>query len=179
MDLRKVIVSSVAGFAVALPLAAAEPDALQKVIDRAEIAELITRYVTALDGLDADMYANVFTEDAEFNVTGTVHKGRAAIRKIVTDLQDSRARNAAAGRPSAQLYHVMSNTSIEVLDATNARHHSYAQTVRLADNGQFVAGFMGRYEDVIVKRDGRWQIKTRNLVSFIPPTAAPAAPAAP
>ena len=30
------------------------------------------------------------------------------------------------------------------------------QTVRLADNGQFVVGFMGRYEDVLVKV--RWSL---------------------
>lgn len=143
--------------------------ALQKLVDRAEIQELVTRYVTALDTLDADAYEGVFTEDGEYDVTGNVYRGRVAIRKIVTDLQASRARNDAAGTPSPRLYHVMSNSSIEILDASNARHQSYAQTVRLADNGQFVAGFMGRYEDLLVKVDGRWLIKSRKLVSFIPP----------
>ena len=143
--------------------------ALQKLVDRAEIQELVTRYVTALDTLDADAYEGVFTEDGEYDVTGNVYRGRVAIRKIVTDLQASRARNDAAGTPSPRLYHVMSNSSIEILDASNARHQSYAQTVRLADNGQFVAGFRGRYEDLLVKVDGRWLIKSRKLVSFIPP----------
>ena len=160
--------------AVALLIApqAFAADDLQTLADRAEIEELITRYVTALDGLDADAYEGVFTADGEYDVTGTVYKGRAAIRKIVTDLQASRARNDAAGTPSPQLYHVMANHSIEILDAANARHQSYAQTVRLADSGQFVVGFMGRYEDVLVKLDGRWYIKSRKLVSFIPPRPA-------
>jgi uncharacterized protein (TIGR02246 family) len=149
--------------------------ALQRLLDKAEIEAVVARYVTALDTLDADAYEGVFTEDGEYDVTGTLYKGRAAIRKIVTDLQASRARNDAAGTPSPRLYHVMSNSSIQVLDTTNARHQSYAQTVRLADNGQFVVGFMGRYADVLVKVDGRWLIKSRKLVSFIPPAAAPAA----
>jgi uncharacterized protein (TIGR02246 family) len=147
-------------------------DDVQTLADRAAIEELITRYVTALDGLDADAYEGVFTADGEYDVTGTVYKGRAAIRKIVTDLQASRVRNEAAGTRSPQLYHVMANHSIEILDATNARHQSYAQTVRLADNNQFVVGFMGRYEDVLVKVAGRWYIKSRKLVSFIPPAPA-------
>lgn len=148
--------------------AAADDAAVQKALDRAEIQELVTRYVTGLDTLDADLYAGVFAEDAVFELPGgVVHRGRAAIRKIVTDLQDSRARNQAAGTPSASLYHVMANTSIEILDATNARHQSYAQTVRAADGGQFIVGFMGRYEDRLVKRDGRWFIQTRKLVSFV------------
>ena len=155
--------------------AAEDPQAaLQQLLDRAEIAELVTRYVTALDGLDADAYEGVFTEDGVYDVTGNVYQGRPAIRKIVTDLQASRARNEAAGTPSPRLYHVMANHSIEILDATNARHQSYAQTVRLADNNQFVVGFMGRYEDVLVKVDGHWFIKSRKLISFIPPAAAPA-----
>jgi uncharacterized protein (TIGR02246 family) len=153
--------------AIASP-AAADDAPVQKLLDRAEIAELVTRYVTGLDTLDADMYSSVFAEDAVFELPGgVVHRGRAAIRKIVTDLQDSRARNQAAGTPSPSLYHVMANTSIEIIDAANARHQSYAQTVRAAEGGQFIVGFMGRYEDVLVKRGGRWYIRSRTLVSFV------------
>ena len=161
--------SAVAAAAVvALTVSAAAQDAaLQKLLDRAAIEALVVQYVTALDTLDADAYAGVFAEDAVFELPGAVHRGRAAIRKVVTDLQESRARNEAAGTPSPKLYHVMANTSIEILDATNARHQSYAQTVRAAENGQFIVGFMGRYEDVLVKRDGRWLIQTRKLVSFV------------
>jgi uncharacterized protein (TIGR02246 family) len=153
--------------AVASP-AFADDAAVQKLLDRAEIETLVTNYVEGLDTLDADLYAGVFAEDAVFELPGgVVHRGRAAIRKIVTDLQDSRARNQAAGTPSASLYHVMANTAIEIVDATNARHQSYAQTVRAAEGGQFIVGFMGRYEDVLVKRDGRWYIQSRKLVSFV------------
>jgi 3-phenylpropionate/cinnamic acid dioxygenase small subunit len=163
-----------AGAGAALAAEDSQMAALQRLLDKAEIEAVVARYVTALDTLDADAYEGVFAPDAEYNVTGTVYKGRAAIRKIVTDLQASRARNDAEGKPSPRLYHVMSNSSIEILDATHARHQSYAQTVRLADNGQFVVGFMGRYDDALVKVDGRWLIESRKLESFIPPAAAPA-----
>jgi 3-phenylpropionate/cinnamic acid dioxygenase small subunit len=158
-------------FAVAIFAAnAAEADdpAVQKLLDRAEIEELVTRYVTALDTRDADLYAGVFAEDAVYELPGNVvHRGRPAIRKIVTDLQESRARNDAAGKPPQNLYHVMANHSIELVDATHARHQCYAQTVRAAEGGQFIVGFMGRYEDELVKRDGRWYIQSRKLVSFV------------
>ena len=162
--LRLVLAAAVAALTVP---AAAQDAALQKLIDRAAIEALVVQYVTALDTLDAHGYAGVFAEDAVFELPGAVHRGRAAIAKVVTDLQESRARNDAAGTPSPKLYHVMANTSIEIIDATNARHQSYAQTVRAAENGQFIVGFMGRYEDVLVKRDGRWLIQTRKLVSFV------------
>lgn len=157
---------SIAGFHGA-PAGAQSADLVTKLQDRAEIEELVSRYVMGLDTLDADMYANVFTEDAVYDVTGTVYEGRPAIRKIVTDLQESRARAQAEGAAPPALYHVMSNSSIELIDEDEARHTSYAQTVRAAENGQFIVGFMGRYEDVIVKRDGRWQILSRKLVSFV------------
>jgi uncharacterized protein (TIGR02246 family) len=149
-------------------LVQAQPaDGVRQLLDRAEIEELVVRYVTALDTLDAEAYANVFTEDGEYDVTGTVYQGRDAIRKIVTDLEATRARNEAAGVESAALYHVISNSSIELISESEARHTSYAQTVRAAEGGQFIVGFMGRYEDVIVKRGGRWQILSRKLVSFV------------
>ena len=161
-----------AGFGFAVAADDAQTAAVQKLLDKAEIEALVTRYVTALDTLDADAYENVFTADGVYDVAGTVHKGRPAIRKIVTDLQAIRARNDAAGTPSPRLYHVMSNPSIEILDATHARHQSYAQTVRAADNGQFIDGFMGRYEDELVKVDGHWLIQSRKLVSFVAPAAS-------
>ena len=169
MRTREVGFASVVAVFLAAPASVcADEAAVQKLADRAEIEELITRYVTALDTRDADMYAGVFAEDAVYELPGNVvHRGRAAIRKIVTDLQDSRARNDAAGKPSPSLYHAMFNHSIELVDATHARHQCYAQTVRAAEGGQFIVGFMGRYEDELVKRDGRWYIRSRKLVSFV------------
>jgi uncharacterized protein (TIGR02246 family) len=168
MHAHQAVFASLVAFALTAATAAADDTAVQKLLDRAEIEALVTRYVTGLDTLDADMYAGVFADDAVFELPGgVVHSGRAAIRKIVTDLQESRARNQASGTSSPSLYHVMANTSIEILDATNARHQSYAQTVRAAEGGQFIVGFMGRYEDALVKRDGRWYIQSRKLVSFV------------
>ena len=149
------------------PVRAQASDLLRELQSRAEIQELVSRYVTALDTLDADSYASVFTDDAEFDVAGTVYRGRSEIRKIVTDLLEARSGDQADGVSTPQLYHVMSNTSIEIIDDDEARHTSYAQTVRANENGQFVVGFMGRYEDVVVRRDGRWQIASRKLVSFL------------
>lgn len=149
------------------PAAAQTAQEFRALNDRAEIEELVVRYAMALDTLDAEAYASVFTEDAVFDVTGTVYRGREAIRAIVTGLQESRDRALADGTPVVSLYHVMSNTSIEIIDEDEARHTSYAQTVRLGDDARFIIGFMGRYEDVIVKRDGRWQIQSRRLVSFL------------
>ena len=72
---------------------AAQNNAQQRLQDKLEIQALIVRYGTALDTLDADAYAGVFTTDAELDVAGNVRKGRQQIREIVTGLQRTRDEN--------------------------------------------------------------------------------------
>ena len=143
-----------------------QTSALQKLQDRAEIEALIVRYGTALDTLDADGYAGVFTEDAELDVAGNVRKGRQQIRQIVTSLQESRATNIAKGAPTAALKHVISNTAIEIISSSAAREHSYWQTVRVGANNQITVGAIGQYEDALVKRNGQWLIQSRKISPF-------------
>ena len=144
----------------------AQTGTLQELQDRSAIQSLIVRYGTALDTLDADGYAGVFTEDAELDVAGNVRKGRQQIRAIVTGLQDSRATNKANGTPTSVLYHVISNTAIEIIGNNEARQHSYWQTVRVGANNQITVGAIGRYDDVLVKRNGQWLIRSRKIAPF-------------
>lgn len=149
---------------VVVPTQAAQIDALQTLQDKAEIEALIVRYGTALDTLDADSYAAVFTEDAELDVAGSVRKGRQQIREIVIGLQKSRAASKAQGAPTQALYHVISNTAIEIVSGGQARHHSY--WLRVGPDNQIRVGAIGRYDDVLVKRNGQWLILTRKITPF-------------
>jgi uncharacterized protein (TIGR02246 family) len=157
---------------------AAQDNAQQRLQDKLDIQALIVRYGTALDTLDADAYAGVFTTDAELDVAGNVRKGRQQIREIVTSLQRSRDENKAKGTPSPVLYHVISNTAIEILNNDEARHRSYWQTVRVGPNNQVTVGAIGQYEDVIVKRAGQWLIRSRKITPFTDGITAAAAQAA-
>ena len=146
----------------------------QTLQDKLDIQALIVRYGTALDSLDADAYAGVFTTDAELDVAGNVRKGRQQIREIVTGLQRTRDENKAKGISAPALYHVISNTSIEILKNDEARHRSYWQTVRVGPNNQVTVGAIGQYEDVIVKRAGQWLIRSRKITPFTDGNTAPA-----
>jgi uncharacterized protein (TIGR02246 family) len=157
---------------------AAQDNAQQRLQDKLDIQALIVRYGTALDTLDADAYAGVFTTDAELDVAGNVRKGRQQIREIVTSLQRSRDENKAKGTPSPVLYHVISNTAIEILNNDEARHRSYWQTVRVGPNNQVTVGAIGQYEDVIVNRAGQWLIRSRKITPFTDGITAAAAQAA-
>ena len=150
------------------PLAHAQSaDAVRELTDRAAIAETMQKYVWTVDSLDADGYASVFTDDAEIDSNGMVHKGKAEIRKVVTDLLARQAANRAAGKPPGNLYHVISNERIAFVSKTEAVYQSYWQTMRKGTDNRYATGGFGRSEDRLVKqRDGSWLIKHRKLVVF-------------
>ena len=61
-----------------LPASRARGPSTTELEDRAAIQNLVVKYTIALDTLDADMYASVFAEDAEFTFGGKTT--RAATR---------------------------------------------------------------------------------------------------
>ena len=134
--------------------------------DRIAVEDVMARYVWSVDSLDADGYVAVFTEDAVIDSNGSISKGHEQIRKIVTDLIKRANDNKAAGKPAGNLHHVISNVRILFPKPGEAIHYSYWQTVRKGDDGKMVAAAMGRSEDHLVKRNGKWLIQFRKLTVF-------------
>jgi len=134
--------------------------------DRAAVADVMARYVWAVDSLDADGYVAVFTEDAVIDSNGSISKGHAEIRNIVTSLIKRRDDNKAKGLPTSNLYHMTSNVRITFPKPGEALHQSYWQTVRRGKDGTMIAAAMGRSEDRLVKRNGKWLIQSRKLTVF-------------
>ncbi len=149
------------------PAYARESDDVRQLADRAAIHEVMQKYMWSADFLDADGYVSVFTEDAEVDSNGIVHKGHAEIRKVITELQARQAANRAEGKPPGNLYHVISNERISFTSPTEALYQSYWQTLRKGEGNRYIAGGFGRSEDRLVRqRDGRWLIKSRKLIVF-------------
>ena len=134
--------------------------------DRIAVEDVMARYVWAVDSLDADGYVAVFTPDAVIDSNGSVSKGHDEIRRIVTGLIQRRDANKAKGLPAGNLYHVVSNVRITFPTPGEALHQSYWQTVRRDQDGKMTAAAMGRSEDRLVKRDGKWLIRFRKLTVF-------------
>ena len=112
--------------------------ALQNYADRQAIETTLVRYSTGLDTFDADVYASVFTEDAEFTMENKVYRGREEIRGIITGMKAGRAARQAdadpANDPPPIMHHVMTNAVI--------RHHwtGYGPPSLLLDDGVRRAG---------------------------------------
>lgn len=148
------------------PAFVAAEDNLGSYEDRIEVEDVMARYVWTVDSFDADGYVAVFTEDAVIDSNGTISKGQAQIRKIVTDLIKRRDDNKSKGLPAGNLHHVISNVRITFPKPGQAVHQSYWQTVRRDESGKMIAAAMGTSEDHLVKRNGRWLIQFRKLTVF-------------
>ncbi len=145
---------------------ASDADVIREAKDRAAIEVLIWHYVQALDNVDVDAYPTFFTEDGsiccEHNHT---YKGRAEIRKLLQEVKDSRAAARARGETVPKIYHPIFNSHIEFRDKDHAHIDSYWFTV-LAEqppNGSPKITLVGRCEDEVVRVNGKWLIKSRNV----------------
>jgi uncharacterized protein (TIGR02246 family) len=142
-----------------------DADALRQAQDRAEIQALMWRYVRALDTLNPDAYASVFTENGQFGAGENATRGRGALREMVVGLKEGRDAREADGAASASMYHVITNAHVEFVDENRARYHSYWMTVFGAagqDTPPRVAA-AGRGIDELVRVDGHWLIESRNV----------------
>jgi hypothetical protein len=136
--------------------------------DREEIHALLWKYTRALDTLNADAYAAVFTEDGAFTSGNTaMTTGHEALKGMIDGVKKGQDERAAAGNPAGPMYHMTMDSWIEFVDADHARHHSYWQTVfgpaKQGDPVRVAAAGYGI--DDLVRVNGKWLIKLRNVAA--------------
>jgi uncharacterized protein (TIGR02246 family) len=144
---------------------AGDPDVLQEAKDRAEIEALMWRYARALDSFDAAAYAAVYTEDGQFGTGANAVKGRAALTKMIADLKKGRAEREAKGEAQAAMFHMTTDSYTEFVDKDHVRHHTYWLTVFGATGRESPprVAAAGRGVDDLVRVNGQWLIKVRNV----------------
>jgi hypothetical protein len=147
-----------------IPMNAADPE-LQQTKDRTEIQALMWRYVRALDSLDPDGYAAAYTEDGEFGAGANPTKGAAALKKMVADIKTSQAARKEKGEAIGPMYHVITNDFLEFTGKDQARYNAYWMTMfgpaKQGDQPRVAA--VGRSVDHLVRVNGKWLIKSRNV----------------
>lgn len=165
------IALAAAVMAASLPAQGQQPDyAPSYGQDRAEIEDLMARYLFAIDYFDWDAYVATFAEDGELEFASGTSKGRAAIREAVTRFSEGIGRfyHTADGKP-AKLRHVVLQSSIRV---EGERAWGRTLWLEMANNGpgdEPKIGTYGIYEDEFTKASGEWLIARRNVLNdFIP-----------
>jgi hypothetical protein len=118
------------------------------------VHETIANYCHYFDGAEFEKWIELFTDDGVLDVVGTrVIKGSDAFRAFVKDV------HLVNGSP--MMKHCTFNEVIDV-DADEATVKSYVLLIRMED-GLLSPSLAGRYEDHLVKRDGRWLFKNRKV----------------
>ncbi len=116
--------------------------------DTVAIQQLMALYGHVIDDGDLDRLADVFTDDAVFDLsgmTGEVHRGLTAIRAFF-----------ALGAPPHPPSHHTSNVLV-VADGATMRVRSKWMTIHRASGGMKT----GDYADVVVRERGAWLIRQR------------------
>lgn len=160
-----VLVTLVFTAGVAYTAQKSDNDVLREVRDRAEIEDLMWRYTRALDSTDADAYAAVYTADGQFSAGTNATKGRDALRKMVADLRQGQTADAAKGVRRPPMYHMTANHAVTFLDKDRARVDAYYLTAfgAAGEGTPLRVAAVGRSVDELVRVNGRWLIKSRNV----------------
>ncbi|MDY6983995.1 MAG: nuclear transport factor 2 family protein, partial [Pseudomonadota bacterium] len=155
----RIFAIAVLAFSANVSLAASDEQALERFL----IQELQSRYALAHDLTDPDLYAAVFTEDAElYGVGRLLAKGREALHAIgVNDRKRFNAGAADGERSFGALRHVITNSVIDLTGDTTATGTCYVMTVVVRPGGGPEILSLGRYEDEYRKVDGEWLIAKR------------------
>jgi hypothetical protein len=153
----------------ALPMTAAQAQQTYDeayAADRAEIEDLMARYLFAIDYFDWDAYVATFAEDGELEFASGTSKGREAIREAVTSFSERIGQfyHTEDGEP-ALLRHVVLQSSIRV---EGERAWGRTLWVEMANDGpgdSMKMGTYGIYEDEFSKASGRWLIQKRRVLN--------------
>ena len=128
---------------------------LQEIADRIEIDDLLTRYATALDTKDWDLYANCFTPDASIDysssggIKGKLPEVKAWLAQIMPTF------------PMTQ--HLVANRVIVVQGDTATCRSYLFNPMGLPDdtNGLLLFFEGGYYNDKLVHTPEGWRIRER------------------
>jgi hypothetical protein len=131
--------------------------ALQELLDKQAIQELIARYSRTLDWLDDDGQAGCYWPDAA--VDYGFFQGTAA--EFVPTVM-------GVERYTGRRWHLLAPLSIKLTSATTAQGECYGIAVGLrreAEDEPYRGNmYGGRYLDEYEKRDGEWRISSRRYV---------------
>jgi hypothetical protein len=141
--------------------------------DREGIENVLSQANRGFELSDPDQFGNAFAEDAVYELAGPgpvfgyermKYEGRAQIRTILTD-RLTKARNAdpktlTYDPASLRRFNRNSDDNVDLIDATHAKHTSTWMVV-MHTNVNIHISAVGRYEDDLIKRGGKWYILKR------------------
>jgi ketosteroid isomerase-like protein len=133
---------------------------LQRLEDIEEIRTLLTDYGRFLDSRDLPAYSRLFAKDGEWVGGFGSAQGPAGILAFME-------KNLGTGPNRNNSYHILSNFEIDVKGDWATAWSRWTFVVPSAD-GKPVLSQSGRYDDTLVRENGRWKFKRRVASNDIP-----------
>ncbi len=127
--------------------------ALQQLVDRQEIVDVMSRYARGIDRRDAQLYRSCFTDVIDVEMPGAQRPATSA------DSWVEHALGVVTAFESTQ--HIITNHVIEI-DHDEARCTAYVQAQHWRPESAWLVG--GQYRNELVRIDGEWRIRHLELV---------------
>ena len=144
------------GLAVAQTGGPSVEQRLQRVEDELAIGRVLVDYSARQDARDYAGYAALFARTGEWVNGKNAYKGREAILKMLVDLYGT----PSAGYVNNESYHITTNLQIDV-NGDRATARSRHLLVMRGPKGEPTPALAGRYEDELIREDGKWKILRR------------------
>jgi len=166
--MKKIFTGVVALLFVALlayRAAAGGNDTQREAQDRVQIEKLMWQYTRALDTENPDAYAAAYTPDGQFGSGSNAIKGHEALKKMIAVLRQRAADADAKGEKRPPMYHMSANSYVEFVEKDHAHMEGYWLTVfgQQGPNVPVRVAAAGREVDEIVRVNGQWLIKSRDV----------------
>ncbi|MEO8315113.1 MAG: nuclear transport factor 2 family protein [Pseudomonadota bacterium] len=132
--------------------------------DRAEIENLSNKYMVAVDAGDIETVMSTWADDGVLEWVNGVEKGKAAIRKAMSNFGGARKVDIPEGATSRpRTRHQIIN---HVIDVTGNTAKTTAYWFALTNNTpqkDVQLLYFGHYEDDLVRVNGKWLFKKRHV----------------
>jgi SnoaL-like domain len=125
---------------------------LDRLLDRQDITDCLTRFCRGMDRFDRDLFVSAFHPDAEI-AAGDFVGGPADLYKWARTMHEQ-------GQIATQ--HNLLNSTCDIDGDTAHSESYYLFAARNLDESNWIAG--GRYFDRLERRDGQWRITVRTNV---------------
>ncbi|MGQ4601312.1 nuclear transport factor 2 family protein [Nocardia sp. R6R-6] len=127
---------------------------LQRLLDKQEILEVVTRFARAADRLDRDLFLSTYHPDAEDDHAVFVGGREEFYEWMESTLREQRH----------STHHFIGNHSVEI-DGAEAHAETYFIASSMTKIGKPFSMVGGRYIDHLVKEDETWTIRRRLVLT--------------
>jgi hypothetical protein len=130
-------------------------------VDEDQISRTLREYSLSCDDGRFDDLGELFTEDARFEVSGTVAEGRPAIQALLMKMLPEGSRGQ----------HITSNTVVDIDGDTASAITDYVFLRSTAGGPAIVAA--GRYYDRLARYGPKWRFRQRTITMLGVPGGRP------